>query len=248
MTAHILVVEDEVIVAEDIKNSLKNLGYDPMVVHSGKEALRKAEEFRPDLVLMDIVLDGEMDGVETANIIRSKYGIPVVYLTAYSDDATVERAKITEPYGYIIKPFRERELHINIEIALYKHRMEKMLKESREWFIKTLKSISDAVIATDSNGLIRFMNPSAQSLTGWRFDEAKGRPLKEVFNIISENGENNIVTMVEQEGVLIEQTNQTLLVTKHGKKIPIDDTGDPIRDEEGNILGFVVVFRERGKR
>lgn len=149
MKAKIMIVEDEVIVAEDIKRSLLNLGYEvPSVVSSGEEALKKVEELRPDLILMDIVLNSEIDGVETADKIRSMYNIPIVYLTAYSDEITVEKAKITEPYGYIIKPFKERELHINIEIDLYKHRMERKLRESREWFIKTLKSIGDSVIAT----------------------------------------------------------------------------------------------------
>jgi len=122
----ILVVEDEIIVAEDIRRSLKNLGYNvPSVVSSGEAAIKKAQENNPDLVLMDIMLHGEMDGIAAAGIIRSKFDIPIVYLTAYSDNKILERAKITEPFGYIIKPFNERELAINIEIAIYKHRMER---------------------------------------------------------------------------------------------------------------------------
>ena len=184
----ILVVEDEAIVAEDIRSSLLNMGYSvPATVTSGKEAIRKAGENNPDLVLMDIMLKGEMDGIETAEEMRSRFNIPVVYLTAYSDKNTLERAKITEPFGYIIKPFKERELSINIEIALFKHKMEKKLKESREWFTTTLKSTSDAVIATDSDGCVKFMNPAARSLTGWA--GAQGKPLKEVFNIISEKAD-----------------------------------------------------------
>src|SRR5574341_1670289 len=183
----ILVVEDEAIVAEAIRRKLQKLGYSvPSTASRGEEAIKKVEENNPDIVLMDIVLQGEMDGIEAAEQIRARFNIPIVYLTAYSDIKTLERAKVTEPFGYIIKPFKERELNINIEIALYKHRMERKLKESKEWFTTTLKSISDAVIATDSSGCVKFMNPVAQSMTGWALEEAYGKPLKDIFNIMTE--------------------------------------------------------------
>ncbi len=125
----IMIVEDEWTVAEDIKISLQNLGYAiSSVTSSGKEAIQKAEEDRPDLVLMDIVLQGEMDGIEAANQIRSRFNIPIVYLTAYADEKVLERAKITEPSGYIVKPFINEDLKITIEIALYKHKAEKERK------------------------------------------------------------------------------------------------------------------------
>src|SRR3989337_1291461 len=118
----ILVVEDESIVAEDIRKSLLNMGYSvPSIASSGEEAIKKASEHKPDLVLMDIMLEGEIDGIKAADIIRSSSDIPVIFQTAYSDDKILARAKITEPFGYIIKPFKERELRINIKIALYKH-------------------------------------------------------------------------------------------------------------------------------
>ena len=125
-----------------------------------------------DLVLMDIVLEGDMDGVKAAEHIRNHFDIPVVYLTAYSDDTTLQRAKITEPYGYILKPFQERELYTTIEMALYKHKMERKLKENEQWLATTLKSIGDAVIATDTKGFVTFMNPVAEVLTGWKQEEA----------------------------------------------------------------------------
>ena len=124
--SQILVVEDEGIIAKDIKNTLGLLGYFVVAVaSSGEEAIEKAIETHPDLVLMDIVLEGDMDGVEAAEQIRDRFDIPVVYLTAYSDDKTLQRAKITEPYGYILKPFQERELYTTIEMALYKHKIER---------------------------------------------------------------------------------------------------------------------------
>jgi CheY-like chemotaxis protein/predicted regulator of Ras-like GTPase activity (Roadblock/LC7/MglB family) len=122
----ILVVEDEGIIAKSIQAILTGMGYAvPAIVSSGEEAVRKTEELRPDLVLMDIVLDGAMDGIAAAEQIHARLDIPVVYLTAYTDRETIERAKRTSPYGYVVKPFTENELHAAIEIALYKHMMER---------------------------------------------------------------------------------------------------------------------------
>ncbi|HII93922.1 MAG TPA: response regulator [Methanosarcina sp.] len=122
----ILVVEDEHIVAMGIKKMLKNLGYTVTgVASSGKDAISKAESTFPDVVLMDIMLKGDMDGVEAAKEIRERFDVPVVYLTAYSDNKILERAKKTEPFGYIVKPFDEKDLHSSIEVALHKHRKEK---------------------------------------------------------------------------------------------------------------------------
>src|SRR5256885_1318546 len=179
--ARILVVEDERIVAKDIQNRLKSFGYTvPAIASSGEEAIKRAEEFLPDLVLMDLMLEGEMNGIEAAMKIRDLFGIPVIYLTAYADDSTLQRAKITEPFGYILKPFEERELYTTIEMAIYKHQMERQLKDKERWFAATLKCIGDGVIATDKERFITFMNPIAESLTGWRQDEALGKHLMEV--------------------------------------------------------------------
>ncbi|MCZ6528980.1 MAG: response regulator [Chloroflexi bacterium] len=129
--ARILVVEDERIVAKDIQNTLISLGYGVSgLASSGEEAIDRAAETHPDLVLMDIALKGEMDGVEAVTQIQSLFDIPVVYLTAYSDEETLQRAKITQPYGYILKPFSESGLHINIEMALHKHRAEQQIRAS----------------------------------------------------------------------------------------------------------------------
>ena len=129
----ILVVEDETILAKDIQICLRRLGYTVSgIASSGEEAIQKATDVRPDLVLMDIKLKGEMDGTETAWHIKESFSIPVVYLTAHVDDATLVRAMITEPYGYILKPFEDRDLHISIEIALYKHKSERRLNAQHE--------------------------------------------------------------------------------------------------------------------
>ena len=248
----ILVVEDESIVAMDIKQRAENLGYTvTSITPSGEEAIKKVAENIPDLVLMDIVLKGEMDGVETAQKIRDSYDIPVVYITAYSDEKTLKRAKVTEPFGYIIKPFEDRELHSAVEVALYKHKMESKLKESEKWLSTTLESIGDAVIATDNKGNIKFMNPVATKVTGWDPEEAMGNTLTDIFKIVNEKTGaliENPVTKVVQNDATVELKEPTLLITKNGKKLPIDDSSAPIRDKNGDMLGVALIFRDITER
>jgi PAS domain S-box-containing protein len=252
--ARILVVEDEGIIAEDIRMSLRDLGYDVFaVVATGEEAVRTAEASCPDLVLMDVVLQGDMDGIEAANRIRSSLGVPLIYLTAYADDKMLERAKITEPFGYLIKPFRDRELHSTIEMALFKHELDRKLRESQEWLSVTLNSIGEALIATDRQGFVKFMNPVAQTLTGWREDEAKGRPLKEVFNTTTDP-EAQICAFSEGEDLAAGAEKWSLanqigmLVSKDGAHIAIDANAAPIRGAQGDIIGIVLVFRDITER
>lgn len=246
--AKIMIVEDDRIIADDIQASLKRLGYTVSAIISfGEEAIERAKEDNPDLVLMDIVLSGQLNGTEAADLIRTLFNIPIVYLTAYADEQVVESAKITEPYGYIIKPFEDRELNIAIEIALYKHRMEKKLKESEAWFSTTLKSIGDAVITTDIEGYVTFMNPVAGSLTGWSRDEAIGKPLDQVFLIINEKTRercDNPVEKVIATGLVEGLANDTILISKNGEEHIISDSGAPIFDSEKKIIGVILVFRD----
>lgn len=133
--AKILIVEDESIIAKDIQSSLKGLGYDvTAIVNSGDKAIKELEENRPDLVLMDIMLKGTMTGIEVAKEVKERFSLPVVFLTAYADDTTLNKAKITEPYGYIIKPYREKELHSTIEMALYKYEKDEEVKKERDLY------------------------------------------------------------------------------------------------------------------
>jgi two-component system cell cycle sensor histidine kinase/response regulator CckA len=244
----IMVVEDESIISKDIQYTLKNLGYGiAAVAFSGKEAIEKAKETRPDLVLMDIVLKGEIDGVETAEQIHGQSDVPIIYLSAYNDEKTLQRAKITEPYGYLLKPFQERELHTTIEMALYKYRMEKKLREREQWYATTLKSIGDAVIATDTSGKVTYVNPIAEALTGWKQREAIDKPLTEIFNLISEETRRkleNPISKVVREKVTVGLENHSLLIAKDGKEVPIDDSAAPIKDDRGVLMGAVMVFRD----
>ena len=137
--AKILIVEDEKIVAMDIKHKLESFGYMvPAPVSSGKQAIAKLEAIKPDLVLMDVKLGTGIDGIEAAEIIRNRFDIPVIYLTAYADEDTLNRAKATAPYGYILKPFQDRELHTSIEIAITKHKIEKEIRDETENALATI--------------------------------------------------------------------------------------------------------------
>ncbi len=155
---NILVVEDEGIVAKDIQNSLRRLGYNvPVTVSSGEEAIIAAEQQHPDLVMMDIMLKGELSGIEAADQIRQRFDIPVIYLTAYADESTLAKAKVTEPYGYIIKPFKEIDLHTTIEMALYKHGKESEVRKERDLYSSIVldKNISDCIFVKSNSRLVK---------------------------------------------------------------------------------------------
>ncbi len=248
----ILVVEDVAITAMDIKRRLERLGYEVVgLAASGEDAIAKAESLRPDLVLMDIKLKGEMDGVQAAATIRRQYDIPVVYLTAYSDETTLQRAKITQPFGYVLKPFEERELHTAVEMALYRHTLERRLRESEQWLSTTLRSIGDAVVATDASGCITFMNPAAEALVGCAQQEALGKEWSQVLTILDEETRDPVADPVKEvleQGKPLVLSHTVLVNRRDGRHIPIDDTAAPIRDEHGRILGVVLVFQDVSAR
>jgi two-component system cell cycle sensor histidine kinase/response regulator CckA len=244
----ILVVEDDRITADYIRTTLLNFGYSvTSIAATGEDAVRKALADIPDLVLMDILLKGEMDGIEAAGIILSRRSIPIVYLTAHTDATTLERAKKTEPYGYIAKPFDQQDLSSTIEIALHKHKAEEALRSSREWLAVTLRSIGEGVIVTDRDGRIQFMNPIAETLTGCSLQEGIGRPVQSVFRLVEEDTERPVedpVTRVIREGGVSRLVDRTLLAAKDGARRPIMESGAPIRDREGDLIGVVLVIHD----
>jgi PAS domain S-box-containing protein len=248
----ILVVEDESVVALDVSYKLEEMGY-PVCgsVASGEEAISEVARARPDLVLMDIKLKGTMDGIQAVERIRARFDTPVVYLTAYADKLTVARAKETGPLGYVLKPFEIAELRAAIEIALYRHKLERRVRESERWLNATLRSIGDGVIATDGQSLVEFMNPVAEALTGWRTQEAAGRPLAEAFNIVA--GDAHAPLQGSSAGQTAGKTEpgrdeDVLLVGKGGQKIAIERSVAPILDDGGDVAGAVVVFRDITER
>lgn len=250
--ANILVVEDEAIVAANIEMRLQSLGYCvPAVVDSGAEAITAIDSVHPDLVLMDIRIAGPIDGVVTAEIIRTRYEIPVIYLTAYTDDETLQRARQTEPYGYIHKPFEVGELRTAIELALYKHSVERARHAREHWFATTLQSISDGVITTDTAGRITLMNPAAEVLTGWSFASVIGRMTSDVMHLVDEASglsvEDPVIQALAGDG-LQTPTASLMVVSNRQRATPVDSRTTLIRNEHGEVQGAVIVLRDLRER
>lgn len=249
----ILIVEDSFIVAYHLQTTLESEGYVVLGTQaSGEEALHFLEQHRPDLVLMDIMLNGQMDGIETARIVKAKYNLPVIYITALTDKKTIQRAKLTEPYGYLTKPFEDREIFTVIEMALYKHTIELKLKESEEKYFSTVRSISDAVLVVDQHYQITYINPSAEILTGWHVREAQGKNITEVLYLKNETtGELGVnpVQCIIGTARLNSMPEDLVLITRQGVDRPIGDGSmSPIIDNKGSFLGLVLIFKDITER
>lgn len=248
----ILVVDDERIVAEDISECL--MGMDCQVVDtaiSGLQAIELAHQHRPDLIMMDITLQGEMDGIEAATRIREELGISCVFLTAYSDPMFLDRAKQVQPAGYIVKPFDESGIRAAVEIGLYKVATERALSESQGWFQTTLMSIGDGVIATDGRGCIKFVNAAAEIILGLTNQQVAGHPLHSVFPVYDEQ------TNMEVENPVYEALrtgqnspkNREIVFQRHdGQIVPIEESSTLIRDLSGQLLGAALVVRDVTER
>jgi PAS domain S-box-containing protein len=250
-TVSILIVEDESLVARDIKNMLARLGYGVAgVVRSGEEAVIKAEELRPSLVLMDVMLQEEMNGIQAAEQIYRRYHIPVIFLTAYAGKNTLEKAIETDAFGYILKPFNERELQTSIDMGLYKFTMESKLRQREQWLSTVLRSIGDAVIVTDTEGKITFMNSLAEDFTGWDQEEALGISLSDVFVLESyaERGDSSFPAVGMGTEDRQWRQEEDVLVSKVKNRMPIEYTFSSIKGEEESIGGVVLVFRDITQR
>lgn len=248
----ILVVEDESIIARDIQDCLENLGYTvPATAATGLEAIRKATEFQPDLVLMDIRLKGEMDGIQAAERIWNSLQIPIIYATGFSDRDTLERAKLTRPFGYILKPIEERELYAAIETALHQYRVNQDLQHREQWLTTVLRDIGDGVIVVDTQNRVRLMNLTAEALTGWQQEAALNQPLSEVFSVVHEQTRTplrNPIAEVLERGTIVYLPENIVLISRSGTAVPIADTATPIWDETGAITGAVIVFHDITRR
>ena len=245
MPDKILIVEDERITAEDLTDILSGLGYEVSgTVASGAEAIRIAESNPPDLVLMDIRIKGEMDGTETARILRERFDVAVVYLTAHADRETLERAKQARPIGYIVKPFHEPELHASVEIALYKHRHDRRAVIRHQHITDVLSAMILGIISMDEAETILLVNPAAEGLTGWSNQEASGSPARQVFRLADiETGK---PVEVPLDKVLHQRTlaeiQDRLLVTKRGDQKLISGNIAPIPGFDGGTRGAVIMF------
>jgi PAS domain S-box-containing protein len=248
----ILVVEDEALVAKNIGMELNELGYGLCgVAACGEDAIKIAAETHPDLVLMDIVLKGDLDGVETTQRIREQMDVPVVYITAYADDHTLERAKKTDPFGYLLKPYEERELHTTIQIALHKHRVERMLRDMHDWLDSALRWMPDAVILTDAKAGIGFINPVAEILTGWSQAESFGQSWDRVLQLVHKDTREPMRDLGAQAlrtGGAVVVGEEWRLVTKHGEQKPVEGVISTICDRGGTLTGWVFLFRDVSER
>ncbi|MCC7460188.1 MAG: response regulator [Proteobacteria bacterium] len=243
--SRILIVEDENIVAMDIQHILQDMGYDILgVASSGEHCIQMASENCPDLVLMDIRIQGEIDGIKTAEILREKFDLPIVYLTAHADDETIRRAKITAPFGYLLKPFKPAELKSVVEIALSKHDMERRIRQRENWLSTSIQAVGDAVIAVNKAGEITFLNSAAESVTGHMLKDVEGKKLVDVMKLINEKTREQVhapVIRILKEKKFFGLPDDTSLVGK-GAEIPVENTS-AILDESGDMSGAVIVFR-----
>jgi PAS domain S-box-containing protein len=250
--AKILIVEDELVAALSIQEFLERSKHTVVAsVTSGAEAIRLAEVEQPDIVLMDIYLEDEIDGITAASQIRERFNIPVIYLTANTEDHTLQRAIATEPFGYLIKPFNSIELYTTIHIALRRYQLEQQFVATEQWLTATLTSIGDGTIVTDCEGLITFINPVAETLTGWERSEALGEPANQVLDLLDAEThgtiENPLLAAMES-GTEIKLPDQCVLRTKQGGERAIGDTAAPIRNDRGEITGGVLVFQDITER
>jgi PAS domain S-box-containing protein len=246
--SRILIVEDDRIVARDIEQQLLRLGYVVTgMTARGDEAVGLAASTRADLVLMDVRVQGPIDGIDAARQVRDACQIPVVFLTAYADEDTLRRASAAEPFGYVLKPFEDSQLHTVIGMALYKHASEQRLRASERRYAVTLASIVDAVIATDAQLRVTFVNPAAEHLTGWQAPEALGQPLAAVY-ALRDKSDCTRLQQVLDRGTAITRTGASILERRDGAAFVLDETVAPIVDAHGVCSGLVLVFRDVSAR
>ena len=217
----VMVVEDEALVALDIQKQLLQAGF----AVSGRaptaaRAFKMIEEETPDIILMDIQLRGPMDGVQAASIIRSRYALPVIYLTAHSDDTTLDRARATEPYGFLLKPFASFGMKAAITMAVHKHRMESKFQTNHALLSTILFGLPGAVIVANARGEILFLNRAAEQCTGWNCGETSGRKLTEIARIHDTEGTDvwpSVLQQVMSTGIAARIPGKTRLVAKNGE-------------------------------
>jgi len=246
----ILIVEDDGLVAEDIRQILQKSRYSVTSIStSGQEALIKAKKDSPDLVLMDIVLEGKMDGIETAHKINTQFDIPIIYITAYSEKDTLEAAKLTQPYGYLIKPIDEKELLIAVEIALNKYRekknVEKTLYESESKYRQLIEKINESIILLDRKGIISFVNDNFLKMNGYSQAEVFGHSILEFLE--SESLEKYRKQVLDKKN---ENHNEFELVwkKKNGQNVITKASLELIYDDKADFKGSLMVITDITKR
>ncbi len=237
----ILLVEDDRITSRLLQKYIIDIGYTlTSALSSGEEALREIDLNEPDLVLMDINLEGKLDGIESAKNIMKKHSLPVVYITSSSDYSTLERAKEGNAYGYIIKPFDKKDLRATMEMALVRHEMEKKIRDNENRMTTILNSIADSVVVVNESGIIDYVNPSTETLLESGRDTMLGKSINEAIKIGSDPHEKSEMYFPMSMNY-IEFNNY---ITTAAKSIPVDFTSTPLRQENGRTSGAVIVIRD----
>jgi len=241
-----MLVEDENIIARDISQRLSNLGYDVCALAlSADEAIEKAKETYPDLILMDIMLKGVPDGIRVAQELQKDLGVPIIYLTAYEDELTLKRAKETNPYGYILKPFEERELHTAIEIAIYKHRTEKTIQESEEKYRTLAESAHDFIYILDKNLRITYVNDFAIKQLGATRQEILGKSVDKLFPNDIKASHKRALKKVFQAAKAFSFVEKFTFIKG---ELWLDTRLIPIKGSKGKVTGIMGISRDLTKR
>ncbi len=235
----LLIVEDESIIAMELEFRLMDVGYEILdIIPSGKRAIEAAQTLQPELILMDIHLEGEMDGITAAEEIQRQVDIPIIFLTAHTDDHTLERAKTRTPYGYLVKPFQEKELDIAIQMALYKHQMERKLRESEERLRLVIESGNDVVVVTDTKGIITYFHAAEQ----YHVDSENIIGKTAAAFLPPESAEEWLenILKVAQTG---EPISQESALDWNGEELWLNAHMYPLRNAMGEITGVATVAR-----
>ncbi|HZW38656.1 MAG TPA: ATP-binding protein [Ignavibacteriaceae bacterium] len=243
----ILIVEDELIVANDVALTLKKNGYEVVGISpSGESAIQKAKDHQPDVILVDIKLKGKMNGIEAVEKIKTFLDVPIIYLTANSDKETFENAKITSPLAFLIKPINFNELYTTIEVALFKHKMDKQLRESEKWLSTILNTIHDAVLASDKDGKIKYINPTAHKIAGFTLANTQDSTIFDVFQIYDEKTNAHLVKYLYDALSFSKETifTRNVVLKLQHKEIPVQGRISPILDAQLNVMGMVIVFQD----
>ena len=247
--SRILIVEDEQLVALDLAHTVSRFGYEIAgSCASGEEAVNLADELRPDIILMDIFLSGKIDGIEAARQIKARFDIPFIYITASTDPSTLSRVKVTQPYGYITKPFEEHEVFSSIETALYKSGVEREIRKNREWLSAMLKAINDSIVTVDMSGRVTFMNSAAEKLLGVSFNIAAGKQKDDLFTAVRQGESPFQAGEGATEGSVIVNCPHCVLTSGTGREVHVDLTTSTISSETGEMSGLVYVIRDISER
>jgi PAS domain S-box-containing protein len=243
--AKILIVEDELVIALSIQKSLESLDYEVTgFVATGEEAVDKALGQNPDLILMDIILSGAIDGIEAARRIRKKTDIPIIYLTANADSATVDRARDTLPYGYLNKPVNERDLFTNIDSSIYKHRMELRIGESEQKYRDLIENINDIILTVDENGTITYASPQVYEVSGYKADEILGNNF---INYIYPEDRNKVLQIYAESKTGVKKTGEYRVIAKSGDVVWLHTSGRP-RFIEGRFRSISIILSDITKQ